>query len=454
MTGNPEDKAKIRRNVAKMAAAGASTEEIEAYLQHATQQVQPLVASPRSELADTTAGAAIEEDTEPSYGGRFVRTVLNAASGIPGVEAAMAGAGALGSKLTDNPLSYRESLETLREETGRIPTGRRIAGKALGSVAVLPFLPANPAAAGAAFGAADQLLDADPNEGLGERSLEAALAGAAGAVAGKGASVAMAGGRALLAQPTAKVLDKLVSQKAKVAGPLYRTALREGQGRTASSSAIQNALQKPDIKEIVAELKKTRQFANVADDAPEMLDAVYKVLSDRAGLAKRAAEAVSPNRPNIGRYRREDIKAAQEELMDAMAGGSTVPGPMPTMRKAVETFAKESRKEEAVKRGHDVVRSAQNKNVLAAKSLKNIGPEAFEKYLKTAPPELLDLIEAGQLGAAKEAMRKSPVYMPLERRGRMAVKELEGLLRKTGTKKQRRLEDILKASIAGTATQF
>ena len=412
-----------------------------------------LSVSSKDELADTTAGGALQsEDESPGYGGRFVRSVLNAAGGIPGADVVMAGAGMLGSKLTDNPLTYEESYDTLKRETGRInPVGRAI-GKAAGAVATLPFLPANPAAAGAVFGAADQALDANPRESLDARVLQTAAGGGIGAGLGFAGDMALSGGRALFAKPTARVLDDLVAKKAATTGPLYRQAIKEGQGKT--SSQVQNFLQKPDIKEIVGELKQTREFAGMADDSPELLDAVYKVLSDRAGLAKRQAEAVTPNKPNIGRFRRKDIKDAQDDALDAMSGGVSLPGPMPTYRTAVKEYAKASRLEDAVMKGHDVVRSAQNKNVLAAKSLKNIGPEAFEKWLAKASPAEKEAAIKGAMGSTKEAWRKAPIYSIRKTQGLDATLALPKVLRQIGTPKQVLLDDLIKGALTSGHAQF
>lgn len=410
------------------------------------------VAAP-AELSDTTAGGSVEpEEESPGYGGRFVRSVLNAAGGIPGMDAVMAGAGVVGSKFTDNPMSYEESYDTLKRETGRInPVGRAV-GKAAGAVATLPFLPANPAIAGAVFGGADQALDANPRESLEARLLQTGAGTALGAGVGYAGDLAVSGGRALLAKPTAKVLDDLVAAKTVKADKLYGKAIAEGQGKT--TPAIQNFLHKSDIQDIARELKQTREFANAADDSPEMLDAIYKVLSDRAALAKRQADAVTPNKPNIGRFRRKDIKAAQEEALDAMSGGVSLPGPMPTYRTAVKEFAKDSRLEDAVMKGHDVVRSAQNKNVVAAKSLKNIGPEAFQKWLAKASPEELEMAVKGALGSTKEAWRKAPIYSIRKTQGLDATLALPSILRKINTPKQQLLDDLIKGSLTSGQAQF
>lgn len=132
----------------------------------------------------------VEPADDTGYLGRVTTHVLNAAQGIPGMEALEAGVGALGSHVIgDRPLSYQESLNALREQTGKIGGKTAIAEKMMGSVATLPFLPSSAVGAGAALGAADQALAADP-ESLAARAGKTALGGAIGAGIGKAAGVA------------------------------------------------------------------------------------------------------------------------------------------------------------------------------------------------------------------------------------------------------------------------
>lgn len=281
-------------------------------------------------LAKRLAAQPQEEDQSgPGYLERLAAHVLNAGQGIPGVEAIEAGAGALGSKLTDNPMSYSQSLEALRGATGEIGGKTAAAERMMGSVATLPFLPANPAGAGALLGGADQLLSADPNQSVGMRALKTAGGAAAGALLGKGADMTLTAGRSLLsANPATAFLNQsyaanLLSRqaaKAEAAKTLFDRAIAEGQGRTGTAQ-IQAYLAEPDVAEIVKGLQETRAFQNTPADSPEMLDAIFKTFSDKAKAAKKGLDAFNPSKANLGRFNSRNISQAQQDMLDAMSGG-------------------------------------------------------------------------------------------------------------------------------------
>lgn len=123
------------------------------------------------------------DNSDPGLGHRFVSTVLNAGQGNPGVRALEAGAGAMGSHVIgDHPMSYRESLATLDEDTGHIPAGRRFTGRMLGGALSLPFVPGGAIKGGAVLGAADAALGADPESAVTRvaKTAGGAMLGAAG----------------------------------------------------------------------------------------------------------------------------------------------------------------------------------------------------------------------------------------------------------------------------------
>lgn len=358
---NPDE---IERAIAALKAQGAPDEAIHAFLQeHLGPPVEPpaphdyhaefksgaLAKRMQGANAREAANVAEADAAEPGYLERLGTHVLNAAQGIPGVEAVEAAAGSLGSQLTGHPQNYRTALQTLRERTGQIGTGTNLAEKAMGSVATLPFLPASPAKAGAALGAADAMLDADPDAGLGTRAAGAAFRGGIGAGFGKLSEGVIAALRGKFATPTD--LNLLARGKARdeSAKALYDFALGPGAGRQ-PTRAVQQFLAKPDIAEIVSELQQTRPFQGVQPHDPRMLDAIYKVLSDREGTLRRGLDAVTPNRPNIGRFRLEDVEQAKRELLSAMEqpetqttthtvpSPATAQSPAPSLREALSTF--------------------------------------------------------------------------------------------------------------------
>jgi hypothetical protein len=286
---------------------------------------------------------------ETGYLGRLVTHVLNAAQGIPGMEAFEAGAGALGSHLTSHPLSYQESLNTLRDQTGNIGGKTSVAEKAMGGLATLPFLPANPAAAGALLGGADQALNADPNQSLLERGTRTAAGAAGGALVGRYLDKAITAGSSLLRPTAAADVIGMKAARAQSAKEMYDLALNLGHSHEATQ-AVKDYVAEPEIADIVSELQKTKQFANVAPHDPAMLDAIYKTLSDRAAIVKKGLESVTPNRPNIGRFRGKDIASQQQGLLSALeAPGTkttttvipameTAQSPAPSLRDALRNF--------------------------------------------------------------------------------------------------------------------
>lgn len=405
---NPEDIAAIKANVQKLLDAGAPDEDIHAYLE----------ASGLRRSQTPRVDASEEQAPEPGYGERLATHVLNAAQGIPGMEAVEAGAGMLGSKLTDHPMSYKESLETLRGATGNIGGWTSAGEKALGSVATLPFLPANPAAAGAILGAADQALGASPESML-ERGARTAGGAVIGGLLGKGADMLVTAPRALLAKsPAVNLLDRQAARAAS-AKQLYGAALAEGKTNPVTPE-IQAWLAEPDIAEIVGELQKTRVFKGVPAESPEMLDAVYKTLSDRAATVKKGLMAVTPNKPNIGRHQAKDIAAAQ-------AAGLTAMDPtMPTYRAAVKDFAQHKAAEDAVSRGYEAIRGKMADNLPSAKNLVRTTPEAFAKWAETAGPDESRAAVEGILGGLRAAAARSPL------KSRKAFSVAPSLLRAAG----------------------
>ncbi len=373
-----------------------------------------LMAAPKAPLP-----APKPEEPEMGYAGRLATHVLNAAQGIPGMEAFEAAAGSLGSKLTDNPMSYQESLDALRGMTSQIGGGTSAVEHALGTVPLLPFLPANPAAAGALLGGGDAALSADTDQSLAGRALRTAVGAGVGAAVGKGADMAVGAARGLLATPASAQLLKMQANRALSAKALYGQALAEGRGQ--ASPPIQNYLKEPDVAEIVSELKNTREFQNVAEDSPEMLDAVYKTLSDRLATVNKGLLAVNPSKPNIGRFQAKNIKAAQEAGLQAMDET------MPTYREAVKDFAQKKAAEDALNRGYEAVRSSLAENLPAARNLTRTTGDAFSKWIQAAGPDESHAVVQGILGGVKMAAQKS-----LLTAGRKAASKAPGLLRAAG----------------------
>jgi hypothetical protein len=325
--------------------------------------------------------------------------------------------GAFGGK----PISYEQSLGALRSVTGEIDPKTAALEKFLGALSLAPVLPKNPVTAGALLGGADRALSADPVTSLLGRAGSTAVGAGVGAATGKLLDMAFTGARSLFATKPAANLIAKQAERAKSAAQLYGAAMAEGKA-AAVTPQIQSFLAEPDVAEIVGELQQTRPFANVAPDSPEMLDAVYKTLSDRAAQVKKGLEAVSPNRPNIGRFRRQDIQAAKTQALGAM---DTT---MPSYREAVNDFATRSREMDALRRGYDALIKKAANTAPSAKQLTRTTPEAFADWTTTAQPEELQGAVQGLLGGTKQEVLADNL-LSLHRRGRAAMSAAGPLLR-------------------------
>lgn len=432
----------IMANVSALRSQGASDNDIEAYLKQSglapdaapvsSPALDRLHAAYRSgALARQTAAAnaADAQDAQgPGYLSRFATHVLNAAQGIPGMEAVEAGAGALGSHLTGHPLTYAQSLSTLRDATGNISGPVSFAEKLMGSAATLPFLPANPAMAGAVIGGADQALSADPDQSLLARGAKTAAGAGAGYLGGKLLDQLYTAGRSALGNTSASNVIQREASRSLSASKTYAKALAEGQGAT-NTPAIQAILKRPDVAEIADGLLQTQQFQGKQAHDPELLDAIYKTLSDRSGQIKRGLDALTPNRPNIGRYALNEIKATQNDLLDAMSGGANAP--MPSYRQAVQDFADASRGINAVQRGSSMVKGS-NVSLKAAKNLSKTSPEAFAAWAAKATPAERQAATEGILGGLKsvDKIRAAKVLgVPMFPMATKAAAAAPGLLR-------------------------
>ncbi len=292
------DKARITANIQKMQAGGASDAEIEQYLtgvehlapQHLTPKYSPKAIASINKAEQ--ANAADEDASQPGYGERLATHVLNAAHGIPGVEAVEAGAGALGSRATNNPMNYSQALAALRSSTGNIGAGTSFAEKALGSLATAPLAAAtggSPTLTGGIYGALSGALKADP-ESLAQRGAETAGRGVLGGALGLAGSGLFAGGSAL------------ASKAASMDGRLAN-ALRSGLSRatpTAPAPDPLRALQGMDILPAEASTPAaavpaavTQQQATQQAQGPALAQAVAKAQTPQTTIGEQLAQALA-----------------------------------------------------------------------------------------------------------------------------------------------------------------
>lgn len=269
--------------------------------------------------ARDVASAKEEDAAQPGYVERGLTHVLNAAQGIPGMEAVEAEAGRQGSTLTDHPMDYTTSLQRLRERTGQIGGKTSFAEHVMGGLATLPFLPENGAAAGATLGAADQLFAADPDRGKLERVARGAGGAAVGGVVGKTAEMAGPWLRSLKAKSTPANLIARDAARKESANEMYSASINANKGMPLPDEATA-FLAHPDVAPIKDRLLS--MDLGLKPDSPELFDAVYKALSDQEKVAQKGLAVAEPGKPNMGRATLTHLGALKEKFMKA----ATQPG--------------------------------------------------------------------------------------------------------------------------------
>lgn len=408
----------------------------------------------RMQGANARDAASLAEDpTEHDPG--VAGSIADATQGMPGVGALQSAARSgvskipvVGRKIIGKPESYREAYQNIKGATDKVPMSAKIIGRMATGAPAMAALPGSGMLSGAVFGGADQALDANPDKGLGSRVVTGAAGAAAGGLFGKAGEVigllprlirAPSSGANIIARQAARGAD---------ANAGYAAALAEGQGKTGTSAAIAHWLKQPDIAQIQKDLLETRQFAGKAPDSPEVLDGIYKVLSDHQQQIERGLDAATPTRPNTGRFRSEDIGLAKQEGMDAMSGGTTMPGPMLSYRPTVANYAKASGDIKALETGQDALRHSLNKGVTTGKNIDATTKEAFTRWIQNPATTASNAKAAseGVMGATKEDFIKHPMKNIL---GGRAVGKAPGLLRATSASSQPLYDLLTKVGLLG-----
>lgn len=432
MMDDPQDTAALIAAARKAKAPSDDTATLIAKAR--AQKPKSLPTDANNQATPDELAAAGGDDEQPGIAG----SIADAAQGIPGVGALEAG---VRSVARQQP--YREAYGDIKRQTDKVPTSAKIIGRVAGGSPLARLLPASPIIGGAILGGAEQVLDANPDKGVLGRALTGTAGAAGGALGGKVLDMMGSGIRAVAAPVAAKGLRALATARSAASKPLYSAAMKEGAGGATVTPKIYDFLAKPDVAEIVKELKQTRTFANTPEDAPEMLDAVYKVFSDRGQQIKQGLETVAPNRPNIGRFRGDDVGLAKEEALNAFDTA------MPSYRPATKAFAEGSGNMDAFRKGYDTQRMASG--VPTGKNLDRTTPEALGEWAarRSTSDAQRDLAGEGARGAAGALLRAKPFT-----RGRQSVGELSGVLRMVGDKRQAQLDLLAKLGLIGGDAAF
>lgn len=354
-----------------------------------------------------------DESAIPDYGTQVAGGIAGLARDIPGAEVLQAGARSL---VRGQP--YKQSLADIRGAEADNPAtiATRLAGGGA-AAAALPalasssrlaslgpraaraaqYLASSPAKQGAALGAADALLDANPEHGMETRIGGAVVGGAVGGAVGKLADLTEAGVRTLMAPSLGKrALARKQATKAADA-VLYGASAAEGQGK--ALGPFTGTLDAPDVAPYIAEVKNSRQFAG-ADDATVLREA-YKLMGDRQGALKSGMASSERFRASPA-FESGEIGLAKRDVMDAAEEL------MPTFPKAVGTHAELSRIDEQAKLAAKVGRAMASGKQTPLKKLTTESPEGFEATIADMTPQEATEATRNFLGGARENIRFRP----------------------------------------------
>lgn len=398
--------ARVRRNLERLKQAGAPPEHVQQYLE--TEQT-----TPEKELANMPPDAAPVAPLGNVMAG-IGAVGATAASGLPGGKMLMGRLRAISPNI-----SYRDALSDIEQSKQLLPTAARIPTEITGAVAgggglaKLPLL-TSPAKIGAAFGAASEALDAEPDQSLGSRALETVAGGVAGALipkvaegsanlVRKGAQIASAPFR--LRTPAAQAVAQS-AERAQVSAQNYAQALSEGRAVNLATPAVKQFLAHPEVRPIVMRLRELEAFKPLGKNgvSPELLHSVYTAMSDaQSGLKSGIASAVAGAKSASGKTAElKNIAALKDQFLSA------VDNLMPSYRQAVAEHAEHSGLIDATKRGADAVKTVMRSST-GGKRLLNDSPEAIEKWLKTASAEERDAFAEAAAAQAAQLIRSGAV---------------------------------------------
>lgn len=436
---DPARQSRIRANISKLKTSGATDDDIAEYLT-TDEGLSPIDGKPAPIVpgakADATsalprnrknASGDIQAATnnpgeQATFVGRGVAAnALNAAQGIPGMEALEAGAGALGSHVIgDKPLSYTESRNALRAETDRIPAGVKMAERLVGGGVLAKALPAvrtikGAAALGAGYGGADAVLNADPDKGVGQRLSDAAIAIPLGGLIGGGAA---AGAKLVNKATELGSLAKRVRQaptlgtESQTHGDAIKAADAANYGAAESEAVagggtdpdIQAALNHPRVKPLADEIRESFKLQGVPDDDATVLMQAHRELSqNERSLIDRAANAPT-SRPLTDREKK-DVAAVKRLLRSAASNL------MPSFPPAVGEHAQLAGEKAAGQEGAEHARRLMSGRPVPIKKLDKQSPESADRWAARQSPEKATEALDMALAAGKEG-KAVPAWSP------------------------------------------
>lgn len=416
---DPQDP--IDAALAKIRAGGSTTppsDSIDAALAKIRQGATPKGISVPAQRGDaTTALPRNRRDTTgdlEAAGPAILGNLANiGGGGLPIVGPVLEGAQA-GFRSIFRGQSFRDALGDIRGQTDAIPGPVKAMESAAGGMLIPGASALSPAKFGALAGAAPAVLDPNPDRGIGSRVAGGTLGAAVGGLVGSLADKSQVGLRALAAPNATDNILSRQAERAASAKQLYSAALAEGRANGVTPE-VQAYLQEPEIAARVKALQQLDQFKNVPAESPEMLDALYKSLSDEGKMIGKGLAQPDPSKPNTGRFREQNVQSLKSRLLGATeAPGVSQVGPfvgqntgmMPSYRDAVADFAKRSADIDAVGKGMTALQGADNprptfKNI-TSKQPKT--PQTFSEFVNGAQPSEVAAAKEGVLGDLRNAM--------------------------------------------------
>lgn len=380
-------------------------------------------------------------------GPAILGNLANLAQGIPGMEAVEAGARSV---VRRQP--YREALSDIRGQTENIPGPIKFAERAVGAAPLGGLLPGSPAVVGATLGAADPLLQASPDAGVGKRVGGAVVGAALGGATGKLADAAITKVRSMRTPDRATNLIQREADQTKAASPLYDKAIAEGQGQTQADPAIQALGRFPTVQRTAAGIRANDELGTIPPGrSPELVDKIYKGLTDEETSIEGRLMNLEKGDKSANELRQslDNIRGIKREFLNA------VKGTMPTYPEAVSTFAEHQGGIEAVKRGYQTQANAVapsgggvNQTELTQPGLRRWAPGASPAEREAASQGVLAKLKE-QRSAARLPLLHVPVPIPSK-----ALNTAPGMLRTINAPGQQFADLLTKLGISTANSPF
>jgi len=346
-------------------------------------------------------GIPISDDSpeDATVGQQIAGGLASFGRSIPGVETLQAGARSFAPMLVGpqyKPQPYGEALSDVRQaEESAHPFVRNLNSVTGGTIAAAAMPGTNLVRQGAAYGAAEGALGADPVS-AGQRAFDTGKGAVIGALSGKvlgSASSKIA--RVMKAKSLGTTALQRTGAMESADAAAYAKAASEGIGAT--DPAVTAALSHPTVKPFAAEIRNSPIYQG-ADDATVLREA-YKLMTEKQQTLAR--QIINSKDYKAGStLEKEEIRQGKKQLLKA------ADRIMPSLRPAVYQHATAKNEYGAFATAANATRRALTGTSVAAENFLKNTPEAFLDKVPTMKPGQARAALEGVLGRLKEA--KSP----------------------------------------------